>query len=250
LKNPQYFFLLGGYDLEMLEIKKILDSKGELYLDKNLQWGAKLSHYQDDLDRTDIQYVGIELIEDIVPPKNYLAIDHHNERSHEPASIEQLAKLLNIQLNRYQQLVAANDKGYIPAMQEMGATDIEIQQVRRADRHAQGVTPEMEIQAKKDLGNRKAKKGVILIKTQLTKFSPIVDRINAKRLLVYNEETLCYYGQHAQDLSKLYPDLIKEQKAYSGGGKDGFWGIASGFFNSIEIEGFVKKIVQFVNGKI
>ena len=44
-------FLLGGYDLEMLEIKKILDSKNVEYKDKNLSWGAKLSDYQDILEK-------------------------------------------------------------------------------------------------------------------------------------------------------------------------------------------------------
>jgi hypothetical protein len=51
-KNMDYSFFLGGYDLEMLEIRKILESCGykenEDFFDKKLKWGAKLSEYLND----------------------------------------------------------------------------------------------------------------------------------------------------------------------------------------------------------
>ncbi len=41
----QYIFLLGGHDLEMQEIRNILEEKQLKYFDYNLAWGAKLSSY-------------------------------------------------------------------------------------------------------------------------------------------------------------------------------------------------------------
>jgi len=75
-------FLLGGRDLEMVTIKDILDRHGVMYADKKLSWGAKLSEYREYLDFDGVIY-GIELIEDREPPKNYIAIDHHNEKFHQ-----------------------------------------------------------------------------------------------------------------------------------------------------------------------
>jgi hypothetical protein len=92
-KLKKYRFLLGGHDLEMLTIRQLLESYGCSYEDRNLQWGAKLSTYADILNNAD-HFVGIELIEDVTLPANYTAIDHHNEKSHLPSSLEQLATLL------------------------------------------------------------------------------------------------------------------------------------------------------------
>lgn len=234
---------MGGYDLEMLEIKKILKEMKLNFTDKKLSWGAKLSDYKNYFTDNSITYVGIELEEDIEPPMNYHSIDHHNKRSAEPASIEQLALLLNIKLNRYQQLVAANDKGYIPAMKAMEATREEIAMVRRADRQAQGVTEEMEQIAEKEIQNTENKNGITVLKTILKKFSPIVDRLETDKLIVYNEETLNYYGKNASKLNLLFKNLVDEKKAYSGGNDNGFWGIAAGHFTKKEVEEIMGKIV-------
>ena len=40
-------FLLGGCDLEMLAIKRLLKKYNKIFFDKNLKWGAKLSEYED-----------------------------------------------------------------------------------------------------------------------------------------------------------------------------------------------------------
>ena len=76
----EYVFLLGGYDLEMVEIRKILEANKLHISDKHLTWGAKLSSYQDEFD--DVRtFIGIELTRDIDPPANYIEIDHHNTMS-------------------------------------------------------------------------------------------------------------------------------------------------------------------------
>lgn len=218
---------MGGHDLEMLEIKKILLANNFTIIDKNLAWGAKLSHYKNDFSETKTN-VCIELIEDITPPANYLRIDHHNELAHLSASIEQLAILLGIQLTRHQQLVAANDKGYIPAMQAMAANEAEIQNIRLLDRKAQGVSEADERLAETSIANHlTVKKGVTVVKALTHKFSPITDRLFGKthnRLLVYTHTELNYYGENAKVLADFFSDFIKQNRAYSGGGDTGFFG--------------------------
>lgn len=56
---------------------------------------------------------------------------------------------------RWYDLVAANDRGYIPEMLELGATRAEIIQVRAADRAAQGITPEDEQAGQKAVSQAK-----------------------------------------------------------------------------------------------
>ena len=76
----EYVFLLGGYDLEMVEIRKILESNKLTISPKNLTWGAKLSSYRDEFNDT-TTFIGIELTRDIGPPAKYIEIDHHNTMS-------------------------------------------------------------------------------------------------------------------------------------------------------------------------
>jgi len=106
-------FLLGGHDLEMVTIKQLLFehgfTEGKNIEDVNLQWGAKLSEYKH-LFNDEQTFVGIELEMDIDPPLHYIRIDHHNENSHKPSSLEQLAELLDITLTKKQQLILNNVK--------------------------------------------------------------------------------------------------------------------------------------------
>jgi len=94
IKTLDFIFLLGGHDLEMIEIGKILKAKGLTFHDRNLHWGAKLSAYQDLLDESHT-FVGIELTPDILPPPPYMEIDHHNENSDK----ESFLKKSNVKLD-------------------------------------------------------------------------------------------------------------------------------------------------------
>lgn len=239
--NPhQCLFLLGGPDLEMQEIRKVLEAQGlkaeKDFFDRVTDWStAKLSHYQDLLD-SNRQIVGIELESDMEPPKGYYLIDHHNELSDQSASIEQLAELFGFTLTRDQQLIAANDKGYIPAMKAMGATQAEIDDIRRRDRAAQGVTPEMEATAKREVSKKIQQGKVTVVKTQLNKFSPLTDRLTGTpHLLIYNDKELTYYGTGRDKLAKHYAKEIKEGRAYYGGQKDGYLGLAAGKWEAEQI---------------
>ena len=89
-----------------------------------------MSDYKEYLNEKKI-IIGIELTKNIESPAEYITIDHHNENSDKPSSIEQIAELLNIELNFEQQLIAANDRGYIPEMIKMGASQEKISEIRK-----------------------------------------------------------------------------------------------------------------------
>lgn len=251
--QTQYRFLLGGKDLEMVEIRLMLEGvgleEGDHFFDRDLAWDtATLSAYEDVLSEQDKTLVGIELVLDRTAPSHYLHIDHHNQLRYLPASIEQLAALLRIPLTRDQRLVAANDKGYIPAMKDLGATQAEITNIRNRDRQAQGVTEEMEQQAVEDLDLKEKRGATWLIRTTLQRFSPITDRMYGKgNLLIYSDEELTYFGENVSRLEAAYVDMMRAGKAYSGGqGVSGFWGIGKGVYSPTEIAKEVNRIIEIL----
>lgn len=230
-EDTDYCFLLGGYDLEMLEIRKILEAQEQKYIDLKLAWGAKLSAYSGYLNDTG-HFVGIELVEDMVKPRHYKAIDHHNEYSGNPSAIEQVADLLNIELNRYQKLVAANDKAYISGMEALGATKDEIAEIREADRRVQGVTAYDEEMAEKSIEHYLERIHDLLLVEALTpRFSAITDRLYPfRKLLITFQYQLVYYGEGKEKIVRNFDELIKQGKAYHGGTKNGFFGLVNGAF--------------------
>ena len=247
IKNEPVF-LLGGYDLEMLEIKKLLIKHNKHYIDRKLSWGARVSKYQD-IIHPSTHYYGIELIEDIELPKNYIAIDHHNEHQDNKSALEQIAEILNVELSRYQKLVALNDSGYIPAMQKFGATEVEIELIRERDREAQGVTQEDEILAERSIDERKVINTIICIEAQTKYFSAIADRLyfmNIKDYIIYDDKKLVYYGKNIGRLVKNYRQEIEKKKMYYGG-NNGFFGLAEERgYNAEKIVKLRDKIIQTV----
>ena len=93
-------FLIGGVDLEMVAIRRLLEQENTLYADHKLTWeNSSLSSYKDELilysgDGWDVY--GIELKNDMPDvPENYHEIDHHGIKDHMPSSLEQVAALLH-----------------------------------------------------------------------------------------------------------------------------------------------------------
>ena len=247
--NPHRLFLLGGYDLEMLTIKQILERmEGCFIMDKHLQWDyARLSVYWNELSQfAGYAIYGIELQEDITPPQNYHRIDHHNDWADKPSSLEQVAEILGLTLSPYQKLVAANDKGYIPAMKALGASKDEIDEIRRKDRAAQGVTAEDEALAEKAMvENLYIYKGVTVVKAFTSRFSPICDRLYPyQRLLIYTDTEWIFYGDGKSKLVRLLAEDISQKKVFYGGGDNGYIGTVKNVYNKTEIEQFVNKIIK------
>lgn len=145
INNPNnYIFFLGGYDAEIATIKEILEEKKAEFYDKKLSWGAKLSEYNEELNKlpTGKIPVFIELELDIAYPSYAVIIDHHNESAgaDKKTSIEQISDRLDIKLNRKQQLISANDKDLFKGMQNLEATEEEIKRVNEYENKAQKIT--------------------------------------------------------------------------------------------------------------
>jgi len=236
-------FLIGGHDLEMQTITEILIENNQNFVDRNLRWdNARLSAYED-LLTFDGQIFGIELYEDIPPGGNYTRIDHHNDFIGKKSSLEQVADILGVCLDRYQQLVAANDSRYIPGMMALNATETEVHEIRKADRKAQGVTDDDERLADDAIKNLLKINDITIVKTKTHRFSTICDKLYPYgKLLVYSDSELAYYGKNAQEIAVFFNEEIKCGKAFKGGSEDGFFGLANGFFSKEEIESNVEKI--------
>ena len=241
--------LLGGADIEMQSIKALLMRKGCLYSDHGLSWdNATLEQYKDVLElygnQSAYTLVGVEL-SGTCDCSNYMSIDHHNALEQQLSSLEQVAQLLGVTLSRHEQLVAANDRGYIPAMQAMGATREEITAIRAADRSAQGITVEEERLAAEAVKVREQVGSLLLIQSQTERFAPICDALFPYRdLLIRTPQQWVYYGEHKADVMALFCQEIENEEAYYGGGSTGYVGIKSGHFSPAKIERQTNNIIK------
>ncbi|MCX6279676.1 MAG: hypothetical protein NT004_16500 [Bacteroidetes bacterium] len=249
-----FYFLLGGHDLEMVEIENLLVDYQESdnpefqieYSDLGLGWGAKLSSYSSIISRIQARnIVGIELSEDIPAPTNYMSIDHHDDKSYLPSSIEQVAELLRHPLSRYQMLVAINDRLYIQGLMDYVATKEEIDEIRVKDRKAQGVTKTDEELALQSIHkNLTIEFGVMVVKSLTPKFSAITDRLFPyASLLIYNDQELNYYGKNIKILIEEYAGMIGTGKAYFRDAENGFWGVKQGYLQEKEILDLKNEII-------
>ena len=223
MKNPRspcsrllkYHFFLGGHDAEMMEIRNILNEYNLIYIDKSLQWGAKLSEYETELSHIAQNAIPvlIELELDINPPANAIIIDHHNERAGHstPSSIEQVCTLIEHNPTRHQQLISANDKAYIDGMLAINATPSEIDEIRKIDRRCQGVTAEDERLAELSILEHQTSFGTdaILVKSLTERTSPILDLLynKYKHLFIITPDNHTHYsgtGEIVQKLVKVF----------------------------------------------
>lgn len=242
-------FLLGGCDLEMETIKQMLGGRSDcVVMDRHLRWdNARLSAYQDNLTLySDRDVYGIELMEDAPLPNHYHRIDHHNDWAHKPSALEQTAAIVGVALNREQQLIAANDKGYIPAMQAMGATDAEISDIRQRDRIAQGVTEQDEQQAEQSVNQFLSQyEGLLVVKSLTSCFSPICDRLFPyKRLLIYTDSQWMFYGDGKSELVIQYANEITQKKVFHGGGNNGYIGCVENAYSKMQIGHLIEQIIK------
>lgn len=252
--TARLIFLLGGADLEMYTIRQLLDKAGCHYYDQHLRWdNACLSAYKGCIakykDDKTCRFVGIELQEDISPPSGYICIDHHNENAGKPSALEQLAVLLGLSLSRYEQLVAANDRAYIPGMRTLQASDEEVDEIRRADRACQGVSEKEEGLAEQAIKeNLEVYNNLIVVRALSHCFSPICDRLFPyERLLVYTDEEWMYYGKQANRLVEIFQTDIQNGKIFYGGGSDGYIGCKRKVYINSEIQCYVDLIKNLIN---
>lgn len=160
--RPERLWIVPVNDGEAVEIAALLGEHGETVAVTRQRWGASWAGLEagvrEAIERFRAAHpegaiYGVELAGP--DPYGAVNIDHHRygeeDRSHPRSSLEQVAEVLGVGLGRWRRLVAANDRGYIPAMEAEGATAEEIAAVRQADRAAQGVTAEQEAAAERDV---------------------------------------------------------------------------------------------------
>jgi len=220
----QFHFFLGGQDLEMQEIRGLLEAKGQPFDDARPGWGAGTALYADRMAQVAAEGkipVAIELTPDAPVPPQTVMVDHHGARAHEPASIIQVAQLIGADLTRDQRLVAANDAGYINAMRREGASTEEILAIRARDRAAQGITPEQEAQAERAIERADANGGIAspdglkVVRCPHARTAAVVDRYRArpdggpKGILVLSDDGEVNYsgpGHIAKQLAGYFPE--------------------------------------------
>ncbi len=252
-QNFNTLFVLGGNDAEMELIKQLLNMAGIRWLQPNKAWGDH-SYSPKDLGLTVVRVnrsmgsgaSSVETLEadptvvfveckPVCWPEgalNMTVIDHHGQRSGEPASVSQVVKLLEMTMSeatrRWVELVAANDAGYIPAMEALGATQDEIARVRALDRKAQGVTQKQEIQAEIALEKPEVEGRLTTVRLSHSKTSTVCDRLYGRydQLLVISEDgEVNFFGDGA-----LCAALKEKFEGWSGGsglgkaGQNAFWG--------------------------
>ena len=158
----------------MVTIREVLEAEGVgAVYDKSLLWGASAEAYTAEI--ADVQKAGqwpvlVELDMASTPDllkrsihaadllsgaarlesNSVIVVDHHGARAADvPTALEQVLDLLGARQRHWtwwHQLVAANDRGHVLEMLNLGATDVELRAVRKADRTAQGITVEQELQ--------------------------------------------------------------------------------------------------------
>lgn len=248
-------FLLGGYDLEMLTIHNILEENNELFFDKHLKWDNAIPEEYSDVfieygNKKENVIYGVELhsSEFTAQYANYVRIDHHNEFNDQPSALIQVAEILNKSLNRHQQLIAANDSGYIPAMEQLGATKEEIHKIRYLDRQVQGVTENDEQLAENAIKHHLIQYDKLtVVQSETSRFSAICDRLYPyNSLLIYNVDELMFYGKGTERVIEQFTKELDVGKFFYGGGHNGFAGIAANAYSFDEIKEMKERIIKMI----
>jgi hypothetical protein len=244
-------YFLGGHDLEMAEIARVLREHNVSYADHSLDWAhAVFSAYEPEIRaaiRNGQRPVLVELRDipaDVHPFVD--VIDHHGpESGHLPTSLEQvLARLGMTALTREQALIAANDKGYIDGMLGIGATTEDIRRIRMLDRQAQGITTEQEADAVAAITARTSPApGLFIVSLPHNKTATVTDRLSSlaggpgyDNLLIECRTETDFFGD-----GQIIGKLSARFGGYCGGDlpRRGYWGLELG---SVDLHEEVRKL--------
>lgn len=247
-------FLIGGSDLEMYQIKKKLKRSGQAYVDKDLKWGAKAEDYKDEIKQILAEEkipVAIELAgADNV--KGLVNIDHHGDKSGNPASISQVMERAGIKMSFIDELVAANDSAYIPGMEvkieeyrktleaRLGSDGFDklknklISLIRAKDRQIQGITSEHEEQAEEaiDKLDNVCNGLLTVVRLSHSKTATVADRLFGKYknlIIISDDGEVNFYGDGklCQDLSKKFEGSWSGGSGLGKSGENAYWGMGN-----------------------
>lgn len=163
-----------------------------------------------------------------------ILIDHHFypklhlDRRKPQASLEQIADLLEYELNRWEKGVAINDRSYIFGLIDAGYSTDEILEIRRWDLQAQGI-PEEDIDAiRRAIARAPVQNGITILRTEIANaafaqdFLVLQDPAVVRDLLVLTGNPIRkaqFYGD---------PKKVKALEAIGewtgGSGRSKFWG--------------------------
>ena len=255
------FFVLGGNDAEMVRIKEILDAQRICWVQPIKFWGPK-SFGPEQIGSegmtpgTRVVFVEAAPSPEFPATRATVVIDHHGDNAGLPASILQVLDLLHLEPTRWDLVIAANDSGWFPGLQKLGATAEEMAAVRLADRSAQSITPEHETEAERALSAPIEMIGSIrVIRMSHSKCAPIGDRIalddiaegrSVSQYIVLSDDDgeVNFSGDGALAFSLF--DHYREPhaaKAWAGGsglgkaGENAYWG---GFPDHTEVLDFIR----------
>jgi len=263
VNSPKYWFFLGGRDLEMRAIERLLKRNGQSYTWlPEVNWSnSGWALYQAGIIHAkslDFTPVGVELNNTHDPvPKGSIDIDHHNERSQEKSSLEQVAAILGVSLSKFEMAVAANDIGHVRAMRSLGLVQSDIDRIRRLDRRTQGVTPLQDKQAEELVEQHHIHSrselyswehgDIDVVFAGQVPYSAIADlMIKSNKLLLWSEGKFCYYGPGVGSLAREFNAEIEQGVFYHGGGSSGYFGLAEGKVSKDEAVLFRNKIVKLM----
>lgn len=269
--NKKEVFLMGGSDLEMYQIKKRLSRSGNEVVDKNLKWGAKADDYAEEIKKileeekipVAVELSGADQIEGVID------IDHHGNKSGNPASISQVMERAGIKMSFIDELVAANDSAYIPGMEakieehreeleaRIGLDRFEklkvklISLIRAKDRQIQGITEEHEKQADEAIRNLEntCEGQLTIVHLQHSKTATIADRLFGKYknlLIISGDGEVNFYGDGklCQDLQKTYDGSWSGGAGLGKNGENAYWGTSN---SDLEKKEVLDKIKNFIN---
>jgi hypothetical protein len=233
-------FFLGGRDLEMVEIRRLLDRHApDRFEDLGLSWGARASAYLPGIEAALARGetpVLVELIDDLpatMDRARLRVVDHHGNAAWRPTAIEQVFALLGLpseNWTRHMMLVAVNDRAHVDGLIAIGASAEEVAAIRAADRAVQGVTAADEAEAARAIATRQVVGRLTEIRTTSNTSSAIADGMlpvvggpGHDALLVVMPGKLSAFADGAaiQRLSHAVPG------GYWGGDlpRRGYWGI-------------------------
>ncbi|MBQ4876364.1 hypothetical protein J8M21_03980 [Pseudoalteromonas luteoviolacea] len=143
-------------DLEAHSIIELAKLHGFTIFEGPSFWGATLADAlaEIDLNTCKPNLLAIELPDLDGEAQQYLdqtgivlhTLDHHqypqSDARHTLSAIEQFAALFSLPLSDYEQLVAANDKGFIPGLLAAGASYQQMRQIRDDEARVRGVAQE------------------------------------------------------------------------------------------------------------
>jgi len=238
-------FVVPNNDLEAIVIIRLLKGLGENVMVTSQGWGATWANLEQDIKdkisklSSDVKVYGIELQGDVLCDSCF-NIDHHrydnDDRSNDKSSLQQVADIINLTLNDYEQFVSINDTAYIPGMLSL---DIDVTEDRRKmlidivrldDRQAQGITPDEESQAIEPLARKEILNDTTcIIRSPHSKCACYTDRLfgtKFNRILIVTNgdgDVECnFYGD-----TRTIETLFGEFGGWTGGdlpNGSGFWG--------------------------